>query len=390
MKIRNIAIEPSTTSRMRGRAGASSTTLLAVLLLLVVGGGVLAWFVLGGSSSPPVAPKSEPPAGPPKSEKPLPEAVKAPEPPPVDVDDWNSKMKQAADAPVRQSAMKREKVEGANATFEGDVVDDATNQPVYYAWIYLIPPERGDVVEAAKGWTPTRFRNGHFQLVHQLPGTYNVLCESKEHEAWTGTIKVPYDGQFKVRLKRGTAIEGFVRDVNQMPIEGIDVQLVVDLEKIDGGANPPMQRISRTDKLGHYAFNKLPAGTYGLQATLMSDVLANEPEFRVDPRATVTRDFALPSLATLKLTVKNVADQPLSRARVTLLQQEKDGRERSVRTAYSDIKGIARVEFIREGSYKLKVQVQGFETYEDHVTVGGGDGFREVPVQLRVAAKSGN
>jgi hypothetical protein len=374
---------------VRARAGASSTTLLAVLLLLVVGGGVVAWLVLGGGSQQPVAPTPQPPVEPPKSVTPLPEPVKAPEAPQVEPDDWKQKMKQAADAPVRQTEFKREKVEGANATFEGDVVDDGTNQPVYYAWIYLIPPERGDVVEAAKGWTPTRFRNGHFQLMHQLPGVYNVLCESKEHEAWTGTIKIPYDGQFKIRLKRGTAIEGIVRDVNQMPIEGIDVQLVVNPEKIDGGVNPPMQRISRTDKLGHYSFNKLPPGTYGLQATLMSDVLATEPEFRVDLRATVTRDFALPTLGTLKLTVKNVADQPLSRARVSLLQ-EKDGRERPVRTEYSDIKGIARVKFIREGSYKLRVQAQGFETYEDQVTVGGGDGFREVPVQLRVAAKSGN
>lgn len=388
MKNRKFAIENTTSRGARALAGASSTTLLAVLLLLVAAGGVVAWLLLGGGAPAPVERKPAPAADAPQA-APLPDPVKAPEAPPGDPDEWKKKLEQAAAQPVRNSELKRERLEGATASLEGDVVDADTNEPVFYAWIYLIPPERGDVVEAAKGWTPNRFRNGHFNLPHQIPGTYNVLCESEEHEAWTGTIKIPYDGQFKIRLKRGTAIEGIVRDVNQMPIEGIEVWLVVDPAKIDGGVNPPMGRIKKTNKLGQYSYNKLPPGTYGLQAMLMGDLLATEPEFRVDPHATVKRDFALPRLGTLKLTVKNIADQPVSRARVSLVQS-RDGRERPVRTAFSDIKGIARVDFVREGNYKLRVQMQGFETYEDQVTVGGGDEFREVPVQLRVAAKSGN
>jgi hypothetical protein len=388
MKRLNEGTKSKNSSRARSRAGASSSTLLVALLVLVAAGGVVAWFLLGNPPATPVEPKrttlDQPPEPPP-----LHSPVVAPEAPPGDPDEWKQQMKNAAAQPVRQSEIKRSRIEGPTATLEGDVVDADTNEPVYFAWIYLIPPERGDVVEAAKGWTPNRFRNGHFSLPHQSTGTYNVLCESREHEAWTGTIKVPYEGSFRIRLKRGTAVEGFVRDVNQMPIEGIDVQLVVDLSKIDGGANPPIGRLCKTDKLGHYSFNKLPSGTYGLQATLMSDVLASEPEFRVDPRATIRRDFVLPRLGTLKLTVKNVADQPVSRARVSLTQ-EKDGRDRPVRTTYSDIKGVARVEFVREGNYKLRVQMQGFEPYENQVTVAGGDEFREVPVQLKVAAKSGN
>jgi carboxypeptidase family protein len=387
MKNRNLGTDSKSSTRRR-RAGASSTSLLAVLLLLVAGGGVVAWLVLGGGRPAPIAPKPAAPDNPKKTTE-LPKPEVAVETQGVESDDWNKQMEKAKDAPVKQSLFKNRTLETTTATLEGDVVDADTNEPVYYAWLYLIPPERGDVVEAAKGWTPNRFRNGHFSLQHQPTGVYNVLCESQEHDAWTGTIKVPYDGPFKIRLKRGTAVEGFVRDVNQMPIEGIDVQLVVDLTKIDGGANPPIQRIVRTNKLGHYAFNKLPPGSYGLQATLIGDVLATEPEFRVDPRATVTRDFNLPRLGTLKLSVKNIADQPISRARVSLIEK-RDGRDRPVRTATSDIKGIARVEFIREGSYTLKVVVQGFETYEDQVTVAGGDESREVPVQLRVAAKSGN
>jgi hypothetical protein len=380
-------VSKSASSHTRPARGASSSTLLFVVLLLVLGGGLVAWLVLGNGGPPPaipkVAPATEPPAPPPA---PAP-AVEA-NGPPVDSEEWKQKMKEASRVPV-QGAAQRVKNDVETAALEGDVVDADTKQPVYFAWLYLIPPERGDVVEAAKGWTPSRFRNGHFRLERQPIGTYNVLCESREHDAWTGTIKVPYDGNFKIALKKGTAVEGFVRDVNQTPLEGIDVQLEVDLAKIDSGFDPPMQRIVKTDKLGHYSFNKLPPGTYGLQASLMSDVLATEREFRVDPRATVKRDFSLPRLGTLKLTVKNVADQPLSRARVSLVQ-DRDGRERPVRSAYSDIKGIARVEFIREGSYKLRVQVQGFETYEDQVTIVAGDEFREVPVQLRVAAKSGN
>jgi len=388
MNIRKTVPKFAAPSRSRPLRGASSSTLLVVLLLLVLGGGLVAWIVLGGGAAPPAAPKPVPEAEPPAPPKEPDPAVVEATGPPVDSEAWKQKMKEASRVPV-QGAAKRTANDSETATLEGDVVDADTKQPVYFAWLYLIPPERGDVVEAQKGWTPNRFRNGHFRIDRQPVGTYNVLCESREHDAWTGTIKVPYDGHFKILLKKGTAVEGFVRDVNQTPLEGIDVGLEVDLTRIDRGFDPPMQRIVKTDKLGHYAFNKLPPGTYGLQASLMSDVLATEREFRVDPRATIQRDFTLPRLGTIKVTVKNVADQPLARARVSLVQ-ERDGRERPVRSSYSDIKGIARVEFIREGSYKLRVQVQGFETYEDQVTVVAGEEFRELPIQLRVAQKSGN
>jgi hypothetical protein len=100
---------------------------------------------------------------------------------------------------------------------KGDVVDDATNEPVYYFWSYLIPPERGDVVEAAKGWTPSRFRNGQFALERQPAGVYNMLCESREHDAWKGQVKIPYEGDLRIRLKHGTAIIGTVTDSSQTP-----------------------------------------------------------------------------------------------------------------------------------------------------------------------------
>jgi hypothetical protein len=202
----------------------------------------------------------------------------------------------------------------------------------------------------------------------------------------TRTIQVPYeDGSLEVRLHHGSCIRGVVRDAAQTPLKDVEINLGVDLTKIDGGAAPPMQRLVKSDDLGRYSFWKVPAGVYTLKATLFGDELASEREFRLDAGGEVLRDFTLERLGMLKLTVTNVADQPVARARVILVQ-EKDGRDRPVRTAYSDLKGVARLDFVREGSYKLRVQLQGFRTYEEPVAVAAGEQFREMPVRLEVAA----
>lgn len=369
-------------------AGAASPALLfLVLLVLIVGGGLAAWLVLRREPVAPPPKPAPPPVAAPETKvaEPAPVAEVKNDVPDVSDADWKEKMKGLQR--IETIGRKGERSTVDTYPLTGDVVDAKTNEPVYFFWLYLIPPERGDVVEAAKSWQPNRFREGKFNLLNQPKGTYNVLCESREHQPWTGTINVPYDGKLVIRLNRGTAVEGVVRDVNQTPLEGIDVQL--DVIKIDGDAKPPIQRLSKTDKMGHYSFFKLPAGEYSVRATLMSDELAKDDPFRLDANGAIVRDFTLPRLGTLKVAVSNVADQPLARARVTLVQ-ERDGRERPVRTTYSDLKGIARVDFVREGSYKLRVNVQGFQPFEDSISVAAGEDFRDVPVRLQVAQKPGN
>ena len=380
-------------NRPSGRArGASSPALLvALLFVLVAVGGIVGW-MLFGSAAPPAPPPTEPEA-----------TSEAPASEPKDVESANPRVEIVPEAERDPEWQRRadglQKIDVYNAKkktktvidtypLKGEAVDADSNEPVYFFWIYLIPPERGDVVEAAKGWTPSRFRNEQFALERQPAGLYNVLCESREHDPWKGQIKIPYDGNFRIRLKRGTSITGTVTDATQTPLEGIDMQLVVDTTRLDGGADPPMQRLCKTDKMGRYSFNKIPTGVYGLKATLMSDELASEPDFRVDPGATVIRDVSLQRLGGLKVTVKNVADQPVTRARVQLVV-ERDGRERTVRMGYTDLRGIARLDFVRDGTYKLRVVLQGFETWEQEVGVNSGDAFREVAVQLEVAQKPG-
>ncbi|HET6164534.1 MAG TPA: carboxypeptidase-like regulatory domain-containing protein [Planctomycetota bacterium] len=372
--------------------GASSPTLLVALLFLLVAiGGVVGW-MLFGSTAPPAPPPEVPDA---KSEPPDPAPAEVQGAAPVVEKEpqaqrdpaWQKGVDGLERIPVHDGKTKKMKYVDTYP-LKGEVVDADSNEPVYFFWIYLIPPERGDVVEASKGATPSRFRNGQFALERQPAGVYNVLCESREHDRWTGQIKIPYDGSLRIRLKHGTAITGTVTDSSQTPLEGIEMQLVVDTARLDGGADPPMQRLCKTDKMGRYSFNRIPTGVYGLKATLMGDDLASEPDFRVDPGATVIRDVALQRMGALKVTVKNIADQAVTRARVTLVA-DRDGRERTVRMGYTDLRGVTRLDFVRDGTYKLRVVLQGFDTWEQEVGVSSGDASREVPVQLEVAQKTG-
>jgi hypothetical protein len=375
----------------RARGASSPTLLVALLFFLVAVGGIVGWMLFGTTSPAPTPPeKAESPQAPesapvdPQSAEPVVSAAPQAERDP----DWKRGMNGLQKVDVYDPKKKTKTVVDVYP-LAGDVVDDATNEPVYYFWIYLIPPERGDVVEAAKGWTPSRFRKGQFALERQPAGIYNVLCESREHDAWKGQIKIPYEGELRIRLKRGTAITGTVTDSSQTPLEGISMELVVDAARLDGGADPPIQRLCPTDKMGHYAFNKVPTGVYGLKAKLNDDELASEPEFRVDPGATVIRDVALQRMGSVRVTVKNIADQSVARARVSLVVDREGGRERTVRQSYTDLRGVARLDFVRDGTYKLRVVLQGFETYEQEVSVTSADSFREVPVQLAVAQKPG-
>lgn len=375
----------------RARGASSPAVLVALLFVLVAVGGIVGW-MLFASNAPPAPPPAVPEA---KSEQPRPEPadVQGAKPsvekePEAERDrEWEKSRNGLEQFKVYDAKKKTNKVVDTYP-LKGEVVDADTNEGVYFFWIYLIPPERGDVVEASKGWTPSRFRNGQFALERQPAGVYNVLCESREHDPWKGQIKIPYDGSLKIRLKHGTAITGTVTDSTQTPLEGIEMQLVVDTARLDGGADPPMQRLCKTDKMGRYSFNKVPTGVYGLKAALMNDELASEPDFRVDPGATVIRDVSLQRMGALKVTVKNVADQAVTRARVKLVVDH-DGRERTVRMGYTDLRGVARLDFVREGTYKLRVELQGFDTWEQEVGVSAGDASREMAVQLEVAQKTG-
>jgi hypothetical protein len=374
----------------RARGASSPALLVALLFVLVAVGGIVGW-MLFGTAAPPAPPespdeKSEAPAPAPADVQGAPPSV-AKDPQAERDPEWQKGVNGLDRIPVHDAKNKKIKYVDTYP-LKAEVVDADSNEPVYFFWIYLIPPERGDVVEAAKGWTPSRGRSGQISLERQPAGVYNVLCESREHDPWKGQIKIPYDGNLRIRLKRGTSITGTVTDSTQTPMEGIEMQLVVDTARLDGGADPPMQRLCKTDKMGRYSFNKIPTGVYGLKATLMNDELASEPDFRVDPGATVIRDVALQRLGALKVTVKNVADQAVTRARVKLVV-DRDGRERTVRMGYTDLRGVARLDFVRDGTYKLRVEMQGFDHWEQEIGVSSGDAFREVAVQLEVAQKTG-
>jgi hypothetical protein len=382
-----------TLRRDRAAAGATSPQLLvflALVALVLVGAGV-AWLVLRGGSTPigNVAEQADPEPPSRAADAPEPAVTAAPAPSIVQDQAWEDAMRSAGATRLPVRDRKTGKVDYVNTySLTGNVLNDSDGQPVYYYWIYLIPVDQGDPAIAKNSWSPNHFRNGRFQLDHQPAGTYHMIVESREHEPVTRTIQIPYEGSpLEVRLRHGTCIRGVVRDALQTPLKDIEVHLGVDPSRIDGGVLPPMQRQYKTDELGRYFIWKLPPGEYSLKVAMLGDVLAEEPPFRVDPGSEILRDFTLERFGTLRLTVTNVAEQPVAKARVMLMQERDDGRDRQVRTAYSDLKGVARLDFVRQGSYKLKVQMQGFQIYEQPVSVAAGEGFREMPVRLEVAQK---
>lgn len=380
---------PSRSHRSVAGAVAPPLAVFLVLLALVAIGAGVAWFILGpppvhDARSELVKPTDGTP--PDATESPAPAHVTRDASPIVNADDWNQGLDRIARQPIASNGKRVEEF-AETAPLRGKVIDEKTGDPIYYFWVYVIPKDRGDPNEAKNAVQPSRFRNGEFELEHQPKGTYNLLVESREHETVTREIAIPYDGELKITMKHGTCIRGIVRDPLQTPLKDIEVNLVPG--ELDGGATPPMQRLVKTDDSGVYSFWKLPPGRYALNVSIYGDALASEPEFRLDAGGEVVHDFMLERLGTLKVVVTNVASQPIVRSRV-ILSQERDGRDRPMRTAYSDLQGVARVEFLREGTYKLQVKMPGFEPHEEQVMVRAGDGSRDFPVQLEVAHNGGH
>jgi hypothetical protein len=379
--------------RDRARSGRSSPQLALFLGLLVVLAiaGLGAWIVLRGHAEPEPAgptkvaptPKQDPAADPVEAQ---PVRVE----PKVDDDKFQQGVRSLAHVPVKNGGP-RDVVDGPVYPLEGKVLDERDDSPIYYFSVYLIPADEGDPLVAKNTALPSKFRNGEFRLDRQPAGTYQLVVESRECDPVVKKIQVPYEGKLTVRLKHSTTLLGFVRDPNQTPLQGLDVQIVVgELDpQADGSPTlPPIQRLTKTDAMGHYAFYKLPPGSYGVQVMISDDVLTEERTFRVDRGAEVEKSFSLTPFGALRVVVKNVADQPVPQAHATLKRAGSDGRDRIARTAVSDLKGIARLDFVREGSYKLEVRMSGFEPFEQPITVAGNEGYRELPVLLQVAAKT--
>jgi hypothetical protein len=365
---------------------------LVALLLLVAAGATVAWVVLHGDGRTQLT--SKPPevaTAPPESlpADPVP-AVEAQDPPPKRGSEFDKEMEQLerTSFPGRKKNMDGSQESMKLAPLQGKVIDDLTHEPVYFFSVYLIPPENGEPLVAKETWAPSHFRNGEFTLANQPAGEYNLVVESREHEPVTRRISVPYEaGDLVVRLHHGNCVRGVIRDGYQTPLKDIEVNLVP--VALDGNAPPPQKQLDKSDALGRYSFWKMPPGTYKLRVGVLGDWLQDVAEFRLEPGGEVLRDFLLEPLGTLKLTVKNIADQPVAKARVSLLRQLDDGRDRPVRTGYTDLKGIARLDFVREGSYKLRVNLQGFQQFEESVVIAANEGLREVPVKLEVAPRPG-
>lgn len=377
-------------SRERSRTGGRSAAPL--LLAIVVLAGAVGWMLFGRGSRPELTPRAtEPreaaranasPATPPAEATPNIEKSRDSDP------RFSGAMNQAATLKVKDRKTGKFETRPIH-TLEGKVLDDRDESPVYLFKAWMIPEDAGDPQVAKNTYSPNHMRNGVLHLENQVEGRYHLIVESREHESVTRFVEVPFEGELIVRLKHGTSVRGVVRDSFQQPVANVDVQLNFDPARIDPGFTPPLQRLAKTDANGRYFFWKLPPGTYSVRATLFGDTLADEPEFRLDPGNEVLRDFMIEPFGSIRVVITNPVDQPLARAKATLYSTLPDGRDRVVRNGLSDLKGFARLEFVREGSYKLKVSVPGFVPHEQTVVVAAGDPSRDIPVRLEIAPTSG-
>ncbi len=255
--------------------------------------------------------------------------------------------------------------------FNGRALDRETQQPIVHYWMFLIPTDRGDVLEASKTWPRKVFRasDGRFHIERLIPGVYNILVQSGTHEDWVKkAVSIPDSGTLLVDMTRGTYIDGTVRDEFGQVLPGMEVALL--FSKIDEGHQPPQRRLTTTNDYGQYEFCKLPPGLYSVCVGLRGDVQQTTPEFYLGRGEHSEKSFSLERLATVRVTVLNHGQREIPRARVSLAPLEGGA---STRWNFTDIKGEARLHFIRSGRYKLCISSPGFQPLEEEIYVGNDD-----------------
>lgn len=246
----------------------------------------------------------------------------------------------------------------------GRVVDGATGEPVADFQVHILTAAEGPPMERLREAEPEPFhhRDGVFKLPRPK-GLYDVVVIAPDYQpsVLRDWVVPAADGRpVPIPLDRGPGISGTVIDTySGQALAGVEVFLHVTRIN-DPEAVIPQRRRAVTQHDGRYSFSPLPEGLYALSLL--------EPNNRVDYVSTVfvgsgttIQDLFLLPRHTVVVYVHEIDGRPSPDARVALRGSG------TVRNARTDEQGVALLEFLLDGSYRVEARQDGFEPIEQEL-----------------------
>jgi len=253
----------------------------------------------------------------------------------------------------------------------GRVVDAETDTPVADFQVHILPAADGDPMERLREAEPEPFhhRDGVFKIPQPV-GEYDVvvIAPGFQPSVLRDWVVPAADGRpVRVPLDRGPGISGTVIDTySGQALAGVEVYLHVTRLN-DPDAVIPQRRRAVTQHDGRYSFSPLPAGQYALSLI--------EPHNRVDYVSTVwvgtgtsLQDLYLLPRHTIVVYVHEIDGRLSPGARVSLRGSG------AVRSATTDEQGVALLEFLLDGEYRVEARQEGFEPVSQELVLQNDSG----------------
>ena len=254
----------------------------------------------------------------------------------------------------------------------GTYVDADSGAPVHFFRMYLLDSTVPDPIEAAKRLPPSGRhtqpgKGGRIHFPWIAPGTYNLVVTSTSHpDLLVENLVIPHPGELRLKGRKETWIDGTVRDFQGAPLHNLKVFL--DPVEIDPGHRPPVQRVTSTDGLGRFTFDKLPPGRYAMKLDNPRRPLAEHTEFYLAQGQHLDRSFQVPELPALEVIAVYDSQIPVARAKVQLVSEDQVLRKYQ----HADPEGVARLTHLQPGTYTMRVTSVRCQPYEETLIVRPG------------------
>jgi protocatechuate 3,4-dioxygenase beta subunit len=214
--------------------------------------------------------------------------------------------------------------------------------------------------------------DGRFEIAGLEARTYSVDASQPDYSPNTGRVEIGADADtddFIIKLSRGGAITGLVRDAQKVPLTNVGVLLT----KIPMGGGP--QTVS-TGPDGRYAFEKIAPGEYMVirAPTGGGPLMLIGGMKQVVVREGETTTYDLDESAKISLTGRVLkGGQPVANAMLFFSAKDGGGMPSDLRQSRSDADGRYQVGLDAAGAYAVVVNAGG-------AFMGGGQ--MAVPVQV--------
>ncbi|MCH8334246.1 carboxypeptidase regulatory-like domain-containing protein [Candidatus Sumerlaeota bacterium] len=251
----------------------------------------------------------------------------------------------------------------------GRITDSESGEPLPGAWIRLQTNDQ-EMLSDVDAVVTRSDERGFYLFEHVRAGTYRVFAGSRGYETARKEVTVVAGeiARADFALNRFAAfgiVEGDVLDaLTNEPIAGALV--FVPLLDLPHASGPVNSVFTRTDELGHYLLEEVPAGLRTVVA-FRRDYFADVQVVQVAADETSTLDFALlartgtPELWRI-ICVNALTGEAIPGARIHLpiTRWLEPGSQWDPWFARSDAFGLALLPFVPQGDWSLAAGVEGF------------------------------